>query len=156
MIEIRVGTIAEMREKALELLDEHYAELTLNKEVVVLNVDWERYFYLEKAGVTRVVVAEDAGAIIGYSVFFLHPHIHYKTLNVASNDVLFLRKKYRTSSTAGLRLLKFSEQYLKSIGVSKMTYHIKDSNDFSPILKRMGFLREEIIMGKLIGDSHGI
>jgi hypothetical protein len=87
--------------------------------------------------------------LIGYSAFFLKPHIHYKDILVASNDVLFLKKEHRVGRF-GLKLIKYSEQKMKELGANKITWHIKSSNDFSPILHRMGYIDEDIIVGRML------
>lgn len=150
MIRIEMGSVAVMQEEGQTLLDEHYQELTLNKDVVKLDVDWPRYQRLEKLGSLVCFVARLNGVLIGYSVFIYSFHMHYKTCKMASNDVLFLKKEYRTKSSAGLKLLRFAEEYLKNIGVTKILYHVKKSNNFNPILERMGFAHEEYIMGKIL------
>lgn len=150
MIEIRVESVDSMEKLLPPLLEEHYEELTLNKDVVKLDVDWARYRNLEAAGALFALGAWDKEALVGYAVFFLQHHAHYKSLCVASNDVLFLRKQYRTKSTAGLRLIKESEARLKALGVAKIVWHIKHANDWSQILYRSGYADEEKIVGKLL------
>jgi hypothetical protein len=68
---------------------------------------------------------------------------------VATNDVLFLIKRVRTGTT-GIKLIKYSEQRMKELGATKMTWHIKHANDIRPILHRMGYVDEDIIVGKML------
>ena len=154
MITIELGSTKDMQENSEELLKEHYEELALNKDFVKLEPDWDRYYRLEELGMITVFLAKDEEKVVGYSVFFTHPHghIHYKSLKMASNDVLFLTKEYRTRSSAGLKLLRYADEYFRQhLGEGcKICYHIKASNDFSPILKRFGYNHEEVIMGKVL------
>lgn len=82
-------------------------------------------------------------------LFFMKPHIHYKDLIVATNDVIFLKKEYRLGIT-GIKLLKYSEQKIRELGAKKITWHVKYSNDFRPILHRMGYSDEDVIVGKIL------
>jgi len=130
------------------LLELHYQELTLNRDVVKLNPDWHRYAELEHAGAFHVFTARDDGRLIGYSAFFLGPHLHYKDLVVANNDVLYLHPDAR-SGMVGIRLIKTSEAGMKALGAAKITWHAKHSNDLQQILARLGYTDEEVIMGKI-------
>ena len=132
-----------------ELLKLHYEELTLNKDVVKLDPDWFRYFDLENSGKFHTITARDNDKLVGYAGWFLMPHIHYKSILVASNDVLFLHPDYRLG-TSGIKLLKYSESEMLKLGANKITWHIKESNDFRNILYRMGYKNEDMICGKLL------
>jgi GNAT superfamily N-acetyltransferase len=140
-----VGIIPEVQ----YLLQQHYDELTLNKQAIKLNPDWDRYFRLADEGKFITITARMKNELVGYSGFFFDYHIHYKDLKVATNDVLFLRKDFR-QGMLGVRLLKYSEKVMKELGANKITWHIKHSNDFRPILHRMGYADEDIIVGKLL------
>lgn len=149
MIKYNIEPVLQCREEMLSLLDEHYEELTLNKEIVKLNPNWPEYDRREKAGKFIYITARDGGVLIGYSAWFIDYHIHYADLKVAMNDVIFLKKKYRQGMT-GIKLIKYSEATMKESSVNKIMWHIKESNDFRPILERMGYNTEDIIVGKIV------
>lgn len=131
-----------------ELLLEHYEELTLNKAKIKLKPVWVRYETMEKFNQFYAITVRDDNVIVGYSGFIVQPHLHYEDVIVAQNDVLFLKKEYRLGTT-GIRLLKYSEQCMKDLGANKITWHVKYSNDFRSILYRMGYLDEDVILGKM-------
>lgn len=147
MIEIQKEKLVDIVDEIQNLLKDHYEELTLNKERVVLKPVWKRYFDMENNGIFHAITMREQKVIIGYSGWIVQPHLHYEDIIVAQNDVLFLHKNYRQGTT-GIRLLKFSENEMKKLGAHKITWHIKDSNDFSPILSRMGYSKEDTILGK--------
>lgn len=136
------------------LIQMHYDEIALHKEAIPLAPDWHRYDLMDAAQDLACITARDDGKMIGYSVFFLQNHIHYMTTRMASNDVLYLHPDYR-KGRIGIKLIQHSEKHLQWLGVKKIVWHIKTANDFSPILKRMGYGNEEVVMGKILGDSHG-
>lgn len=141
-------SLGDVISEAEPLLQRHYQELTLNRDVVKLNPDWRRYSELEHAGAFHVFTAREVGRLIGYSAFFLSTHLHYKDLVVASNDVLYLHPDARDGMT-GIRLIKISESGMKALGAAKITWHAKYSNDLQQILARLGYANEEAIMGKI-------
>jgi hypothetical protein len=148
-LELKIEPLFDIMDEMEILMEEHYQEITLYKDKVKLDPDWIAYKTMEDKNQFFLFTARVDGELIGYSAFFLKPHIHYKDLLVASNDVLFLNKKYRSGLT-GIKLIKYSEQKLKEIGANKVTWHVKYSNDFRPILYRMGYADEDSIVGKML------
>jgi hypothetical protein len=148
-MELQKELLASFRSELELLLVDHYEELTLNKHKVKLNPDWNRYFELERQGKLHLFTLRDQTELVGYSVFFLDTHIHYKDLMVATNDIIYLKKSDRLG-TSGIRLIKYSEQQMKLLGADKITWHVKLSQDFRPILHRMGYMDEDIIVGKIL------
>ena len=149
MITFQKEIIYDVKDEAAPLLDMHYQELTMHKDSISLDPIWERYAALEKSGLLEIFTARDEGKLIGYSAFFVQSHIHYAETLVAANDVLFLHKDYR-KGTSGIKLIKFSESQLKARRVNKITWHVKFSRDFRPILHRLGYVDEEIVVGKIL------
>jgi GNAT superfamily N-acetyltransferase len=131
------------------LLQLHYDEVALHRDAVPLDPNWARYAMTEEAGQLAIFTARDAGRVVGYSVFFVSPHMHYDSTLTAVNDVLFLHPAYRKGA-CGIRLIKFSEQELKAQGVKRVLWHIKFNKDFSAILHRLGYADEEKIVGKML------
>jgi hypothetical protein len=133
------------------LIKRHYAELTLDKDVMKLAPDWDRYNELNSLGKLSIVAAYDGEKMVGYSVFFLNEHIHYKNNIIANNDVLFLAPEYRLGMT-GIKLIKYSEMILQQLGVSKVIWHVKMARDFRRLLHRMGYQDEDIIVGRALKE----
>lgn len=162
MITIARERLTDCLDDIKPLLASHWREVALYQEQVPLAPDFEQYLKLDAAGAVVTVTARDNGILIGYSVFFLRIHLHYSSCLVASNDVLFLDARYRKSTTAGIRLIRESESELETErdhrGASsiRVVWHVKPKNDWSPILGRMGYEQEEIIMGKLLEKQHGL
>jgi GNAT superfamily N-acetyltransferase len=133
------------------LLDLHYEELTLHKEHVKLNPDFNRYKALADSGILQIVTARDQGRLVGYSIWVVNTNLHYQDCVMANNDVLYLHPDYR-KGTLGIKLIKESEKILKDQGVIKILWHIKHAKDFRNILYRMGYADEDIIVGKILKD----
>ena len=170
MITYAIENVGDVRKDIEPLLALHYEELCLNKEAMVLAPDWGRYYALEKLNKLLIFTARDAGKLIGYSVFFADVHIHYGASLVAVNDVIFVHQDYRNKFSLGsfigsyirrlLRmkprfgvgksLIEYSEQQLRLIGAAKIAYRIKFTFNWSVILLRRGYQREEFVVGKIL------
>lgn len=149
MIAFQRELLCEVVEEVQPLLERHYLELTRHKDVVKLAPRWPQYAAMEQAGCFVVLTARDDGKLAGYNAFFVQPHMHYEGLSTATNDVFWLEPEYRRGVTA-LRFLRFCEDHLKAQGVMKLVYHCKLSNNFAPILHRLGFADEEVMCGKIL------
>lgn len=132
------------------LLAAHWDEVAKNKKVMVLKPDRNRYEELERNGALLCLAALDPdGEIVGYSVCFIGPHIHYADLRVANNDVLFLREDLRPS-TVGLRLIRETEKVARARGAQLMLWHAKQGTTLDKIMPRMGYGVQDIIYSKEI------
>ena len=150
MIEYRTEQFTdELIAEVKPLIELHYQELTLHKEVVKLDPDWDRYKQLSIMGMTAIITVRDDEKLIGYSLFFVAPHMHYKNNIMANNDVLFLHPAYR-QGRVGLKLLHKCEEVLQNMNVDKIVWHIKFAKDFRHILYRMGYEDEDALVGKII------
>lgn len=144
-------SIGDLIPEVMPMLEQHYEELTLNKDVVKLDPKWDDYRALEGMGRFVVLTAREHGQLVAYNAFFLNTHMHYSDLMVAVNDVFYIHPDYRRGSLA-LRFLRHTEQALKSIGAQKVAYHCKRGNNFAAILRSrlLGYQDEEGVVGKII------
>ena len=145
-----IERIDEARPELDALLIEHYREIALYQDKVPLAPNWASYYAMERAAQLVLVSARKEGVLVGYAAWLLKDHLHYQGHLVAMNDVIFLAKEHRRGRT-GLRLIDESEYLLKVLGVDRIMWHIKPSNDWSPILKRKGYQVEEFVLGKYTG-----
>lgn len=140
-------------EELAELCKAHYAEIALNKEDIPLAPDWDRYIAMENAKMLLLVTARDGVSLVGYSLFFVNWHMHYKHTLFAANDVVFLLPDYRRSS-AGINLLRYSEKVLRERGVIKVLWHVKEGVlDFGTVLQKMGYTSEDVAWGKILRNK---
>ena len=149
LMDFKRELIYEIIHEVDDLLALHYEELTLNKDKIKLKPMWPRYAALEAADAFVVFTAREEGKLIGYSAFFVNRHLHYEDTVLASNDVLFLHPDHRLGMT-GIRLIKFSEKELSTVGAHKVTWHAKHNTHLIPILTRLGYKNEEVVMGKIL------
>lgn len=148
-LSVTVETVASMWDDMQGLLVEHYEEIAQDKAAFALAPDRSTYDTLERAGKLLAIACRAEGVMVGYSVFIIYPHLHYRHTLIASNDVLFVTRDMR-KSRAGLMLIRESEAQLKARGVVKAVWHVKAANDWSPILTHRGYQGFETSYGKLL------
>ena len=152
-MKIQQETLYGVFEEIEELIKLHYDEVALHKDFMKLDPDWPRYHALEQSEKLIMFTIRDEDKLIGYSAFFIDQHLHYKGSKIAINDVVFLHPDYRNISV-GSALIKFCDEELSKMGETKITWHVKFSNDFRHILKALGYVDEEIVCGKIAGVKH--
>lgn len=130
-----------------ELLREHWLELAKNRELMVLKPDAARYQAMEQAGVVLALGAFDFDTMIGYSVSFIGPHMHYADLCFAQNDVLFVASVHRNGRT-GIRLIQETERLAKARGARMMVWHAKQNTALEALLPRLGYGVQDILLSK--------
>ena len=150
MVEAWTACFAEMS----ALWNEHWEEVAINRDQIKLDPDLDQYRELERTGALHVVVARERGAIVGYHISIVRPHLHYRRSLSAFTDVYFLRKSHRHGMT-GVRLIKAAEETLRARGVQKMFTGTKLTLDMGPIFQRLGWTPTETLYTKMIGAEYG-
>lgn len=144
--EIRETTVDEILGGA-DLLAAHWDEIALNKQVMQLNPDAERYRALEAQGMLLILGAYIAGELVGYSVNFLMNHLHYADLRVCNNDLLFIAKEHRHGKL-GVQLIKRTEEEAKARGARMVLWHAKPDTALNALMPRLGYGVQDIIFSK--------
>ena len=133
--------LARVRREIEPLLEEHWKEIALNKEVIKLNPDWEGYARLDNINALRVYTARKNDKLMGYFVVIVSKSLHYRDHLFANNDIIFLTKAARKGLT-GVKLIKFAIDSLTAEGITKLHVNTKAHQPFDAILERLNF--EEI------------
>lgn len=151
--EIRPTTYAEVNAKAKHLLAEHWDEVALNKGVMVLAPDEQRYLALEATGMFFALAAWDNDQLVGYSGNLISRHLHYSGLRYANNDVLFVAKAHR-NSPLGLRLIRETEHEAARRGARLVMWHSKENTPLANILPKLGYGVQDIIHSRELAASN--
>jgi hypothetical protein len=139
--------ISDKLEITAELQREHWEETARNKHLMVLDPATEIYAAIEREGGLFAVLAYDGEEMIGYSVNLLSVNLHYSSLYMATNDVLFVAKPYRVGRTP-MRLIDETERVAAEYGARMMLWHAKEDTALSQILPRRGCKVQDIIYSK--------
>lgn len=143
-------TVESVRPEIGPLLAAHWHEIGQDKVNMRLDPDWDGYRAIEDAGQLAVFSARNGAGLVGYAVFFLRRHLHYRTVMVAINDLLYLQPAAR-EGLAGVRFIAGLEAEMTALGAKKVFFGVKAWHDFSPLLTRHGYTSMETVWGKWVG-----
>ena len=149
-MDFAIENLAKVRREIEPLLQEHWEEISLNKDTIKLNPDWREYARLDELNALRVYTARKDDKLMGYFVVIVSRSLHYKDHLFANNDIIFLRKSARRGLT-GLKLVKFAVESLQAEGVTKLHVNTKTHQPFDPIMERLGFTEIETVFSKVLG-----
>ena len=135
-------------EELKDILPEHYDELCVTKDFP-LAPDYEAYGRLSVNGMLRCITVRGDGTLIGYAIFIVQPHLHYRTCRTAFEDIYFLKKEYR-QGRIGIRLFQYAEQALRRIGVDRIIMHTKIHLDNSKLFEYLGYKLTDKLYTKIL------
>lgn len=148
MIHFRISKGQDIIEQGMALFDKHWEEVALHQNVRPLNIDYGMYLRLEAQNKLACIGIYDEQKFIGYAIFTITAHHHYKQDKMASNIALFIDPTSRFGRKPFDDLEKFCEDYFKKLGLQVINYHVKPTRDFSPLLKKKGYEIEDTIYSK--------
>ncbi len=132
------------------LFTEHWRELALNKDVIPLAPDWDRYFALDVQGALRILTVRFEGRLVGYVFLLFGPHLHYVSTPWGHSDMFWLDPTFRQGWT-GVRLFKELLRGVEAMGARMLTVPVKlhfMNGRVIKLLKRLGFEPIEIVMAR--------
>ncbi len=134
------------------LLMDHYQEVAWRQDKIKLEPDEQKYQTIQDQDILKIFsIRDDQNKLIGYSVYFVIPSIHYSSTLFATNDVVFLAKEHRTTGL-GREFLLFCEEELKNIGVQVISLHIKEKLNWSRLAANLHYEFVESTWLKWVGE----
>ena len=97
----------------------------------------------------RTITCRVDGELIGYIVFIVQPHLHYKDCITAFEDLYFIKKEWR-KGRLGIRLFQYAEKVLKERGVNRIIMHTKVHLDHSSIFEYLGYKHSDKLFTKML------
>lgn len=131
-----------------QIFPEHYEELCVTKDFP-LEPDYEAYRNLAKSGMLRCITCRADKDLIGYIVFIVQPHLHYRSCKTAFEDIYYVKKEFR-KGRIGIRLFQYAEKALKEHGVNRIIMHTKIHLDNSKLFEYLGYKHTDKIYTKLL------
>ena len=108
---------------------------------ITLSPDWDKYKQAYDNGMLRVYIAKAGDLIVGYSVYFVSKHLHYRESLQATCDMIFIRP---TRRGFGKKFIAWIDEQLKNDGVCAVYRHASFKNKFGLLLGRMGYKEQEV------------
>lgn len=126
---------------------EHWAEIASHADIP-LAPDHAAYERVEGVGALRIWLVRAGEALVGYAIFFVHPHMHYAGSLQAVQDVFFIHPEHRARGL-GPRLIRHCDQALAAEGVQVVHQHVKRAHPtLGVLLERCGYVAAETIYSK--------
>jgi len=110
--------------EATLLFKEHYEEIAERTDVIELDPDLEKYQKLYDAGILEIHTARNDGQLIGYSLWVVTTHLHYKKSVTASSDILYIHPDFR-KGMFGYKFIKWTTEEIKSRSPQRILFHMK-------------------------------
>ena len=108
-----------------------------------LDLDLEAYVSMDMHDLIKsFTVRDDDGKLVGYCLFYIYNHTHFKEMKVAKQDVIYVDPKYRT---CGIKLLRYTEKELKSHGIDLIIQAAPKISRLGGVLKRLGYEEMETL-----------
>ena len=131
-----------------KLFPEHYEELCVTKDFNY-EPDYEAYKRMAEAGMLRCITCRSDERLIGYIIFIVTPHLHYKSCVTAIEDLYFVTKAFR-KGRVGIMLFKYAEKVLKERGVQRIVMHTKVHLDNSKLFEYLGYKMTDKVFSKML------
>lgn len=144
--------LKDIKEELIPLLEEHYREIAAYQDKIKLSPQWETYHTLDEGGFLKISTVRDNGKLVGYYINIVTPSLHYSEDIYATNDIVLIKPKYRNASV-GSGLFKFTESWMKELGVSVMSVHMKVKQPFDDLCLKLGWDYTERLYTKCIKEA---
>lgn len=150
MLKVAHTGLARLVEDDLEtMMHAHWRECSLNHEEVPFDPDWLVAYTMERCGTLRCFGLFSDGELVGYAVFQVYGHLHFKSTRYASNSGIYIKPECRRGN-AGAKLIVDSEKLLGEAGVRKITYSVPDASALGAMLEKGGYVASERYFTKLV------
>ncbi len=131
-------------DEATPLLQKHWEEVAHYRDVP-LEPDREYYAAMHTAGFVRCFTAR-RGSLLGYAIYFVKHHPHYKNTLFAAQDVIYLAPEIR--GRPAFQFVAWCDQQLADDGVSVVAQHMKAKHPFGRLLEAQGYELMDLIYTK--------
>ena len=110
---------------------------------------------MEAIGAMLTVTARRGGTLIGYAVYVVWPHLHYRSRLIADSDSFFLDPADRCGFV-GIRLFQVAERHLRDRGVAevwaRVKLHVRGGrrrlSDLAALFRWLGYAPVETVLRK--------
>lgn len=127
MLKINIEKLNEVKDECQNLIEQHWREIAVWQDIP-LAPNWLAYQQMEDAKALVIyTVRNEENQLVGYAVFFMRHHIHYKDHIWALNDIVWVHPDYR-DGRIGRNLINFWEQDLQSRGVHVVHVNVKTAH----------------------------
>lgn len=149
MITYQEDTVTSIADEGAYLIHDHWLELEESYGHAP-DPDYDSYLKLEEMGVIKAFSVRDKGEMVGYATFMMTPHLHYKSVPYAINDMLFIKKSYR-GRAIGSDFIKYIESNLRDNNTTIISINSKVATPLNRLLDKLDYTHTENVYRKNIG-----
>lgn len=144
MITYQEEKLIDIYDEILPILKEHYLEIAHYKDIK-FEPDIAEYYRFESSGNLKIYTVRKDDELIGYGIYIIKKHLHYKSSLTAGQDVIYIQKEHRGF---GKEFINWCDNQLKNLGVQVVYQHVKEIYDFGPMLEKLGYKLIDKIYGR--------
>lgn len=146
-VKFAVECFRDVYEEAKPLMHLHWQEIARNKALMTLNPDLEKY---ERALPSLLLVTARAETrLVGYFLWILILHSHYKHVPVAEEDLHYLLPEYRRGLT-GYLFVKAACREAFGHGAQLLVMREKIGHEHPAMMKRLGFVPTDVVYTRAV------
>lgn len=127
----------------MPLLKQHRDELEPGCEIAP---EVKAYEALERGGLLLSLLLLCDDEVVGYSIGYFGPHMHYSGITCVHNDMLYVLPEHRRQG--GLMLMRETERTARERGANTISWHAKPDTALEHLLPRLGYKAFETIYTK--------
>jgi len=148
LINYRVEPLESFLSEAIPLFHANNKEINLfDKD---LDLDFQTYLELDKAGILKCFTVRSNTKLVGYALFSKVNNAQHKDMVVAHQDVIYIMPEYRLS---GIKLLRYTEKVFKEEGVDYIFQAAPKISRFGKVLERLGYTELETIYTRKLSNG---
>ena len=115
-----------------------------------IDPDIDQYLYLaEHHSLIAMTLRDDGNVLRGYALLILYKSLHLKTELCGNVDTFFVQPEFRKSMP---RLMSAIEETLTERGVSIIGWPVTMTGKLYEILKRRGYIADDVVMELKLKD----
>jgi len=138
-IRLTIEPFSAWRREAEPLFRAHWEEIARHREQVPLDPDWQRYQALEDGGVLFAVTMRRAWRLVGYLTYLVAPHLHYRSLVVGAQDMIYVAPEHRRGGFGYCALVRFGDEALRERGVHLTFQRDKAAYPLEAVYRRLHY-----------------
>lgn len=147
--QLAVEAWADFYRDGKEIFPQHWRELAVNQDKIVMDIDEPRYAGMEKMNLLYLLSARVSGRMVGYLMAFVMPHFHYKSAGCMSfTDMYYTLPQYRNGT--GLKLALRWEKDMRERGVCQLITSTKRHQDHTRFWELLGFVWTDNTLMKVL------
>lgn len=138
-MEVHEERIGDVWEELDELVKGYYKDDPRAQDgMPPLDFNWPIYDQLNHAKALRVFTVRVDNHMMGFVMYHVFPHLHYKDVTTASCDILGVRHIARGLGV-GRALVEHAEHVFRELGVRYMSHMFRVCYDTKPLFPKLGF-----------------